>query len=125
MLGVREYALQAGGRFQAVEEEWVEDWISGHQESNHFVHPRDGTPDAPTFSLFAFPAEENFSGVKYPLRWIREIQVCRHAAIAVIPDVCLLRCRRHSRWSGTCMPWPLGACHMSLWFIVVPSLMLV
>lgn len=84
VLGVREYALQAGGRFQAVEEEWVEDWISGHQESNHFVHPRDGTPDAPTFSLFAFPAEENFSGVKYPLRWIREIQVCRHAAIAVM-----------------------------------------
>ena len=75
MLGVREYALQAGGRFQAVEEEWVEDWISGHKESNHFVHPRDGTPDAPTFSLFAFPAEENFSGVKYPLRWIKEIQV--------------------------------------------------
>lgn len=76
VLGVREYALQSGGRFQAVEEEWVEDWLSGHKESDHFLHPRDGSPETPTFSLFAFPAEENFSGVKYPLRWIREIQVC-------------------------------------------------
>eukprot|EP00892_Ulva_mutabilis_P009776 jgi/Ulvmu1/7170/UM034_0078.1 len=74
VLGVREYALQAGGRFQAVEEEWVEDWLSGHKESDHFVHPHPGTPQRPSFSLFAFPAEENFSGVKYPLRWIREIQ---------------------------------------------------
>lgn len=75
VLGVREYALQHGARFQAVEADWVEDWISGHKESVEFVHPRNGTADEPTMSLFAFPAEENFSGGLYPLRWIREIQV--------------------------------------------------
>jgi hypothetical protein len=72
---MREYALQHEARFQAVEEEGVEDWISGHKEDEHFLHPAPGTPDDPTHSLFAFPAEENFSGKKYPLRWIREIQV--------------------------------------------------
>ena len=75
VLGIREYALQHSARFQAVEQDWVEDWISGHKESDKFVHPHDGTADEPTMSLFAFPAEENFSGGLYPLRWIREIQV--------------------------------------------------
>lgn len=74
VLGIREYALQRKARFQAVEEEWVEDWIAGHKEDDHFVHPAAGTPSAPVHSLFAFPAEENFAGGKYPLRWIREIQ---------------------------------------------------
>lgn len=74
MLGIRELALQHGARFQAVEENWVEDWIEGHAEDSHFVHPTPGTPDDPTYSLFAFPGEENFAGCKYPLRWIREIQ---------------------------------------------------
>lgn len=73
---MREYALQHDARFQAVEEEWVEQWISGHKEDDKFVHPEPGTPEDPTYSLFAFPAEENFAGKKYPLRWIREIQVC-------------------------------------------------
>ena len=75
VLGIREYALQHSARFQAVEQDWVEDWISGHKESDKFVHPHDGTADEPTMSLFAFPAEENFSGGLYPLRWIREVQV--------------------------------------------------
>ena len=75
VLGIREYALQHDARFQAVEEEWVEGWLSGHKEDDHFVHPTPGTPEDPTYSLFGFPAEENFAGKKYPLRWIREIQV--------------------------------------------------
>lgn len=27
-----------------------------------------------TYSLFAFPAEDNFAGVKYPLSWIKKVQ---------------------------------------------------
>jgi molybdenum cofactor sulfurtransferase len=76
------YALQHGARFQAVEEEWVESWISGHKEDDHFVHPAPGTEEQPAYSLFAFPAEENFSGKKYPLRWIKEIQVRLQCALA-------------------------------------------
>jgi molybdenum cofactor sulfurtransferase len=76
VLGIREYALANDARFQAVEEEWVEDWISGHKEGDVFVHPGGGVKGDPSYSLFAFPAEENFSGKKYPLRWIKEIQVC-------------------------------------------------
>ena len=26
------------------------------------------------FSLFAYPAEDNFAGVKYPLSWIKKVQ---------------------------------------------------
>lgn len=66
-------------RLQAVEEDWVESWLSGHKEADQFVHPRDGSADEPTMSLFAFPAEENYSGKLYPLRWIREIQVRQFA----------------------------------------------
>jgi hypothetical protein len=75
VLGIREYSLQHKARFQAVEEEWVEDWISGHKEGDILVHPRNGSKTDPTYSLFALPAEENFSGRLYPLRQIREIQV--------------------------------------------------
>jgi hypothetical protein len=58
-----------------VEEDWVEDWISGHKESDHLLHPRNGSHSDPTYSLYAMPAEENFSGRLYPLRQIREVQV--------------------------------------------------
>ena len=27
-----------------------------------------------TYSLFAYPAEDNFAGVKYPLSWIKKVQ---------------------------------------------------
>lgn len=114
VLGMREYALQHDARFQAVEEEWVEEWISGHKEDDHFVHPVAGTEYDPTYSLFAFPAEENFAGKKYPLRWIREIQVCAFS-------VCIDRLRSISlssatMWGPLCLdisfaltvPWLLG-----------------
>lgn len=35
-----------------------------------------------TYSLFAFPAEDNFAGVKYPLSWIKQVQD------GYFPDVC-------------------------------------
>lgn len=27
-----------------------------------------------TYSLFAYPAEDNFAGVKYPLSWVKQVQ---------------------------------------------------
>eukprot|EP01023_Acetabularia_acetabulum_P039417 TRINITY_DN3793_c0_g1_i7.p1 TRINITY_DN3793_c0_g1~~TRINITY_DN3793_c0_g1_i7.p1 ORF type:complete len:652 (+),score=114.99 TRINITY_DN3793_c0_g1_i7:24-1958(+) len=71
VLGIREYALSAGANFQAVHEDWVEDWIGGKVASEH---PLCGNISDPTYSLFAYPAEDNFAGVKYPLSWIRKVQ---------------------------------------------------
>ena len=36
--------------------------------------PRPWLPRAPAPSLFAFPAQSNFSGVRHPLRWVTEAQ---------------------------------------------------
>jgi len=71
VLGIREYALQHGGAFQAVDERYVEEWVHGTGGHDHV--PSSGSEDV-TYSLFAFPAEDNFAGVKYPLSWVRDIQ---------------------------------------------------
>jgi molybdenum cofactor sulfurtransferase len=80
VLGIREYALAREARFQAVEEDWVTEWLCRGQEDGRLTHPGNGTTADPTYSLFAYPAEENFSGKKYPLGWVRDIQVCAGAA---------------------------------------------
>ena len=33
-----------------------------------------GKQDSRPYSLFAYPAEDNFAGVKYPLSWIEKVQ---------------------------------------------------
>ncbi|GFR48351.1 hypothetical protein Agub_g10238 [Astrephomene gubernaculifera] len=73
VLGIREYALQGGGAFQAVNESFVERWaLQGDPAGDH--SPPNTRFPAPTYSLFAFPAEDNFAGVKYPLEWVRGVQ---------------------------------------------------
>ncbi|KAG2483027.1 hypothetical protein HYH03_018058 [Edaphochlamys debaryana] len=73
VLGVREYALKAGGSFQAVNESFVERWaVRGDASGDH--NPANTRFPAPTYSLFVYPAEDNFAGVKYPLEWVRAIQ---------------------------------------------------
>ncbi|GIL62185.1 hypothetical protein Vafri_16451 [Volvox africanus] len=73
VLGVREYALKAGGTFQAVNESFVDRWAMRGDSAGDHSPPNTRFP-APTYSLFAFPAEDNFAGVKYPLSWVRGVQ---------------------------------------------------
>ena len=42
-----------------------------HEEVNE---NRFDKPIHKPFSLFAYPAEDNFAGVKYPLEWIQKVQ---------------------------------------------------
>ncbi|KXZ42547.1 hypothetical protein GPECTOR_136g630 [Gonium pectorale] len=73
VLGIREYALQAGGTFQAVNESFVDRWaMRGDSAGDHA--PANTRFPSPTYSLFTFPAEDNFAGVKYPLEWVRAVQ---------------------------------------------------
>eukprot|EP00764_Aduncisulcus_paluster_P001791 gnl/Carplike_NY0171/1259_a1701_793.p1 GENE.gnl/Carplike_NY0171/1259_a1701_793~~gnl/Carplike_NY0171/1259_a1701_793.p1 ORF type:complete len:547 (-),score=120.17 gnl/Carplike_NY0171/1259_a1701_793:101-1741(-) len=94
VLGMRKYAKRAGGIFKAFEQSELEEILSEYQDSVQInteeVDPFGG--DFGGFSgfsgntwtwgdkgenpahLFAFPAECNFSGIKYPLDWINEIK---------------------------------------------------
>ena len=69
MVGIREYAYRYGGGFRSVNEEDLptEDFYD-------FSQSEDIGDSNITYSLFAFPAEDNFAGVRYPLRWIQQIQ---------------------------------------------------
>jgi hypothetical protein len=67
---MREYALEAGGTFKAVNETFVEAWAAGEEcGSNRLaLQGPDGAvrqlegQDGPVYNLFAFPAEDNFAG---------------------------------------------------------------
>lgn len=69
VLGVREYALKAGGYFRAACEGAISAWLNGTLSDTDFLG-NSASGEAP--HLLAFPGEENFSGTKYPLRWVEE-----------------------------------------------------
>jgi selenocysteine lyase/cysteine desulfurase len=62
--GLRLPAQQRGGTVHYVP---LDSDLRGHD-------PRPWLPRATQSSLFAFPAQSNFSGVRHPLRWVREAQ---------------------------------------------------
>lgn len=103
MLGIREFCLQRGGDFCALKESEVDpdhpeatrcaacarkteaadvDDLPAdppitplnHQQQQQPSFAEEGGEGPRPFHLFAFPAEDNFSGVKYPLEWIERIQ---------------------------------------------------
>jgi hypothetical protein len=87
--GIREYARRYGAAAGAVEEDEVEAWLSGGQE---LASPEDpegpGPPGRPAYSLFAYPALDNYAGVMYPLRWVAQAQASstRHRRWKVLLD---------------------------------------
>mmetsp|Transcript_43773 Transcript_43773/g.109837 ORF Transcript_43773/g.109837 Transcript_43773/m.109837 type:complete len:691 (-) Transcript_43773:128-2200(-) len=77
VLGQREYALAHGATFKAVDEEWVDDWVETEEEEvemDIFATDGMGNTLVPAYNLFAFPGEDNFAGVKYPLDWVKGVQ---------------------------------------------------
>lgn len=71
VLGIREYVLANGATFQSVDERLVGAWSRGERDIDS---PAERTGKGEVHNLFAFPAEDNFAGVKYPLEWIDSIQ---------------------------------------------------
>ncbi|KAH3766036.1 molybdenum cofactor sulfurase [Pelomyxa schiedti] len=61
VLGIREFAQAKGASFEALSESDVPNFFQ--QASERCSAPMG------SYSLFAFPAEDNFEGVKYPLEW--------------------------------------------------------
>lgn len=82
MLGIREYALDRGAAYTSVEEGWVADWLSNREALQDPPPREDGQP---TYSLFAYPAEDNFAGVKVRARCTCLSVVCAAPCIGVQP----------------------------------------
>ncbi|KAI8474571.1 MAG: pyridoxal phosphate-dependent transferase [Monoraphidium minutum] len=87
VLGVREYAMAKGGRFHAINETTIDAWVrdSSGADITAFLDntavssgrrqvPPSEDDDGVVHNLFAFPAEDNFAGVKYPLSWINAVK---------------------------------------------------
>eukprot|EP00899_Mesostigma_viride_P007506 jgi/Mesvir1/16757/Mv15130-RA.2 len=70
VLGMRGYAIEKGASFRALDEALVDAWAAGRPVQGL----DDGNGEAGSYSLFAFPLEENFAGVKYPQRWVDAIR---------------------------------------------------
>ena len=51
-----------------------EDELSMESYSSVDLNDSQGEQDNRPYSLFAYPAEDNFAGVKYPLSWIEKVQ---------------------------------------------------
>lgn len=102
VLGVREYALKGKSSIAALLEDEVEKWIQGgpgseiprelFQPSEHcynddvllpvveddesvfgYRHHSENKTKV-EYNLFAYPGEDNFEGVLFPLRWIKQVQ---------------------------------------------------
>ncbi|KAH8581927.1 cysteine desulfurase selenocysteine lyase-like PLP dependent transferase superfamily [Cryptosporidium sp. chipmunk genotype I] len=70
VLGIREYAVSKGAEFQALSFHDVET-ILAQREKNYKEKKNVKNENV---CLFAFPGKDNFSGEKYPLRWIKQVQ---------------------------------------------------
>ena len=71
---MREYCLEKGGAYRVLTEQGVEDWLAGRDAALDAVTASAGTAQDPAYSLLAFPAQDNFAGVKYPLSWVERAQ---------------------------------------------------
>jgi len=94
VLGIREYAHVHNSHFQSISEDKVNQWLDT-EETVDESDPSLGASDAESdkedswswdtedemdyteegpFSLFAYPAEENYAGQKMPLEWIERVK---------------------------------------------------
>ena len=66
VVGMREVACARGAQFACMNPAQVEQALASAVPHSYGAHP--------TNHLFAFPAQSNFSGTKYPLSWICRVQ---------------------------------------------------
>eukprot|EP00890_Picochlorum_soloecismus_P005965 jgi/Picsp_1/636/NSC_00632-R1_molybdenum cofactor sulfurase len=78
VLGIRSYAESKGAKIGAFTEEEFEEWIENPADEKwkntvFDTNRNNGSSDSKkTYSLLAYPKKDNFNGVLYPSRWIRE-----------------------------------------------------
>lgn len=93
VLGIREYAKGHGASVMPLTEQEVEEWLAGSVArpgdstaanggaaaatpalAEGTAAQADGGAAGPAFSLFAFPAYDNFCGQMYPAGWVQAVQ---------------------------------------------------
>eukprot|EP01105_Mastigella_eilhardi_P014111 TRINITY_DN3208_c0_g1_i1.p1 TRINITY_DN3208_c0_g1~~TRINITY_DN3208_c0_g1_i1.p1 ORF type:complete len:544 (-),score=156.52 TRINITY_DN3208_c0_g1_i1:81-1712(-) len=86
VLGIRQYAVHKGAEFRALADYQVNEYFTAEEDAgaDDIIGPAARAQEHDVkFNLFAFPAEDNFEGVRYPLSWIDAVH--RHS-------------RRSSQW---------------------------
>lgn len=80
VLGIRAYAEEKGAKVSSVTDEEIEEWLedgSSHPEKYQgtvFEGNLNSKVNGTTYSLFAYPAKDNYEGVLYPLKWIEQVK---------------------------------------------------
>jgi molybdenum cofactor sulfurtransferase len=80
VLGIRAFAEEKGAKVSSVTEEEIEEWLSKTCSPNPEKYKgtvfegNSDTSDTKTYSLFAYPAKDNYEGVLYPKRWIEQVK---------------------------------------------------
>lgn len=89
--GIREYARAHNSSFGAIKEEEVEAWLGsttpaapavpagGLEATLKGSESMEASSSPPTYSLFAYPAYDNYAGIMYPLSWVRGVQARSNA----------------------------------------------
>jgi hypothetical protein len=84
VLGIGAYAAAAGAELVPQTDAGMESWVASLEQQQK-QRPQDqgpGSEGSPTYSLLAYPAEDNYAGVIYPLDWINRVRCCRVELVA-------------------------------------------
>lgn len=78
VLGIRAYAEENGAKVSSVTEEEIEEWLENDSQNPEqykgTVFEGNTKHSTKTYSLFAYPAKDNYEGVLYPKRWIDQVK---------------------------------------------------
>jgi hypothetical protein len=79
VLGIGAYAAAAGAELVPQNDGGMEAWVAGLEQQKKQQEQQEqgqglGSAGSPTYSLLAYPAEDNYAGVVYPLDWISRVR---------------------------------------------------
>lgn len=111
VLGLGAYAAAAGAELVPQSDQGMEEWLASLEQQQGQGQAQAGEAGGPTFSLLAYPAEDNYAGVVFPLDWINRVSQRWGAfgCCCILSNV--LRCTHASGLSNVCH---LGQ-HASSW----------
>lgn len=132
VLGIGAYAAAAGAQLVPQTDDGMEAWVASLEQQQQ-QQEESTAGSAPTYNLLAYPAEDNYAGVLYPLQWINRVRerggvehdsqglplyasgciprpacrrpaACTHDSNMAVGGVCACRCvQPHSQ--GRSAPW--------------------
>jgi hypothetical protein len=72
VLGIGAYAAAAGAELVPQSDEGMGAWVASLEEQQQQLQQQDASANT-TYSLLAYPAEDNYAGAVYPLDWINRV----------------------------------------------------